>query len=99
MAMLEELDPDAALLQERVERFHAVRDGILSQVRQVIVGQDEVLAQILIGLFVGGRCLVTCLPGWAKTLLVETLAQTLGVALKHSQCTPDVRPSGTTRRA
>ena len=51
MAMLGELNPDAAQLQGRIERFYEVRDGILSQVRQVIVGQDEVLDQILIALF------------------------------------------------
>jgi MoxR-like ATPase len=53
MSAIAGLTEDAAGLQERVARFQAVRDGILSQVRQVIVGQDEVLDQILIALFVG----------------------------------------------
>jgi MoxR-like ATPase len=96
MAILEELNPDAAQLQERVERFHAVRDGILAQVRQVIVGQDEVLDQILIALFVGGHCLITGLPGTAKTLMVKTLAQTLGLTFKRIQFTPDLMPSDIT---
>src|SRR6266704_5567906 len=96
MAMLEELNPDVALLQERVERFHAVRDGILSQVRQVIVGQDEVLDQILIALFVGGHCLITGLPGTAKTLMARTIAQTLGLVFKRIQFTPDLMPSDIT---
>src|SRR6266536_5149835 len=96
MAMLEELNPDVALLQERVERFHAVRDGILSQVRQVIVGQEDVLEQILIALFVGGHCLITGLPGTAKTLMVRTIAQTLGLVFKRIQFTPDLMPSDIT---
>ena len=66
-----ELNTDAAQLQQRIERFQAVRDGILSQVRQVIVGQDEVLDQILLALFVGGHCLITGMPGTAKTLMVR----------------------------
>ena len=96
MAILEELNPDAAQLQERIERFHDVRDGILSQVRQVIVGQDEVLDQILIALFVGGHCLITGLPGTAKTLMVKTIAQTLGLSFKRIQFTPDLMPSDIT---
>ena len=96
MAMLEELNPDAAYLQERIERFHTVRDGILAQVRQVIVGQDEVLDQILIALFVGGHCLITGMPGTAKTLMVKTIAQTLGLTFKRIQFTPDLMPSDIT---
>ncbi len=65
------MNTDAADLQQRIERFHAVREGILQQVRQVIVGQQDVLEQILIALFVGGHCLVTGLPGTAKTLMVQ----------------------------
>src|SRR6195952_4175800 len=96
MATLAELTPDAAQLEQRIERFHAVRDGILRQVRQVIVGQDEVLDQILIALFVGGHCLITGLPGTAKTLMVKTMAQTLGLTFKRIQFTPDPMPSDIT---
>src|ERR1700726_5013820 len=83
-------------LRERVERFHVVRDRILGQVRKVIVGQDEVLEQILIALFVGGHCLITGLPGTAKTLMVRTIAQTLGLVFKRIQFTPDLMPSDIT---
>src|SRR6202789_3145659 len=96
MAILEELNPDAAQLQERVERFHAVRDGIIAQVRQIIVGQDEVLDQILIALFVGGHCLITGLPGTAKTLMVRTISQSLGLVFRRIQFTPDLMPSDIT---
>ena len=93
MVTLPELSQDAAQLQQRIERFYTVRDGILSQVRQVIVGQEEVLDQILTALFVGGHCLITGLPGTAKTLLVRTLAQTLGLVFRRIQFTPDLMPS------
>jgi MoxR-like ATPase len=96
MATTTGLNPDAAQLQERVERFHVVREGILSQVRQVIVGQEEVLDQILIALFVGGHCLITGMPGTAKTLMVKTMAQTLGLTFKRIQFTPDLMPSDIT---
>src|SRR5712692_5845448 len=87
---------DSAELRERVERFRTVRDEILAQVHSVIVGQDEVLDQILIALFVGGHCLITGLPGTAKTLMVRTIAQTLGLLFKRIQFTPDLMPSDIT---
>jgi len=90
------LNPDAAELQTKIERFHVVRDSIMAQVRQVIVGQDDVLDQILIALFVGGHCLITGMPGTAKTLMVRTIAQTLGLSFKRIQFTPDLMPSDIT---
>src|SRR5216683_165790 len=96
MVTIPELSQDAAQLQHRIERFHAVREGILAQVRQVIVGQEDVLDQILTALFVGGHCLITGLPGTAKTLMVKTIAQTLGLTFKRIQFTPDLMPSDIT---
>ena len=96
MAIFAELNSDAAELQQRVERFHAVHQGILKQVREVIVGQDEVLEQVLIALFVGGHCLLTGLPGTAKTLMVRTIADTLGLEFRRIQFTPDLMPSDIT---
>src|ERR1700726_3622106 len=84
---------DSAELKSRIERFRTVRDEILAQVHSVIVGQDEVLEQILIALFVGGHCLITGLPGTAKTLMVRTISQTLGLLFKRIQFTPDLMPS------
>src|SRR5712672_3105206 len=96
MSSIAQLDPDSAELKKRIERFQTVRDNILGQVRQVIVGQEEVLDQILISLFVGGHCLITGLPGTAKTLMVRTIAQTLGLVFKRIQFTPDLMPSDIT---
>jgi len=96
MGTITEVQPDLTQLKSRIERFQAVRDSILSQVRQVIVGQEEVLDQILIGLFVGGHCLITGLPGTAKTLMVRTIARTLGLVFTRIQFTPDLMPSDIT---
>src|SRR4030081_740849 len=93
MATFADLNPDAAQLQQRVERFHSVRDAIVKQVREVIVGQDEVLDQVLIALFVGGHCLITGLPGTAKTQMVRTIAETLGLSFRPIQFTTILIPS------
>src|SRR5215472_3608416 len=87
---------DSSELQARIQRFQNVRDNILAQIRRVIVGQDEVLEQVMIALFVGGHCLITGLPGTAKTLLVRTLAQALGLEFRRIQFTPDLMPSDIT---
>jgi MoxR-like ATPase len=89
-----QLDPEA--LKARIGRFRQVQAEIVTQVRRVIVGQEEVLEQVMIGLFVGGHCLITGLPGTAKTLLVRTMAQTLGLVFKRIQFTPDLMPSDIT---
>jgi MoxR-like ATPase len=73
-----------------------VRDAIVQQVRQVIVGQDDVLDQILIAIFVGGHCLLTGMPGTAKTLTVRSVAEALGLAFRRIQFTPDLMPSDIT---
>jgi MoxR-like ATPase len=87
---------EAGDLKERVARFQKVRDDILTQVHRVIVGQEEVIEQVLIALFVGGHCLITGLPGTAKTLLVRTLANILGLDFRRIQFTPDLMPSDIT---
>lgn len=91
-----DLNPNAAQLQTRIERFHMVREDILRQVREVIVGQDEVIDQVLIALFVGGHCLLTGMPGTAKTLMVRTVADALGLVFRRIQFTPDLMPSDIT---
>jgi MoxR-like ATPase len=96
MATAAETNLNSVELKKRIERFQSVRESILAQVRQVIVGQDEVLDEILTALFVGGHCLITGLPGTAKTLMVRTIAQTLGLLFKRIQFTPDLMPSDIT---
>ena len=87
---------DSAELKVRIDRFQQVHAAIVVEVRKVIVGQEEVLDQVLTALFVGGHCLITGLPGTAKTLLVRTLAQSLGLVFKRIQFTPDLMPSDIT---
>jgi MoxR-like ATPase len=87
---------DASDVKDRIARFQKVREDILAQIRRVIVGQDEVIEQVMIALFVGGHCLITGLPGTAKTLLVRTLATILGLEFRRIQFTPDLMPSDIT---
>ena len=94
MSTVTQLEPE--VLKARIERFRQVQSEIVTQVRRVIVGQEEVLDQVMIALFVGGHCLITGLPGTAKTLLVRTMAQTLGLVFKRIQFTPDLMPSDMT---
>jgi MoxR-like ATPase len=79
-----------------VERFGTTFGAIRREVRKLIVGQDVVVEQLLITLLVGGHCLITGLPGTAKTLLVRTLAQALGLTFKRIQFTPDLMPTDIT---
>ena len=90
------LSLDSSELKHRIQRFQQVESEIVQQVRKVIVGQEEVLEQVMIALFVGGHCLITGLPGTAKTLLVRTMAETLGLEFKRIQFTPDLMPSDIT---
>ena len=69
-------EPDVRSL---VNTFHDRVETIRSQVRKIIVGQDDVVDHLLLTLFVGGHCLITGMPGTAKTLLVRTLASALGL--------------------
>src|SRR5712672_1820049 len=87
---------ESAGLQERIARFQKTQEAIVTQVRKVIVGQEEVIDQVLVALFVGGHCLITGLPGTAKTLLVRTLSQALGLVFRRIQFTPDLMPSDIT---
>jgi MoxR-like ATPase len=79
-----------------VERVAQGRERILTEVRKVIVGQDEVIDLVLTALFTGGHCLITGVPGLAKTLLIKTLAGILDLSFKRIQFTPDLMPADIT---
>jgi MoxR-like ATPase len=72
------------------------RERILHELRKVIVGQDDVVDQVLIALFTGGHCLLTGVPGLAKTLLIKTVAEILHLGFKRIQFTPDLMPADIT---
>jgi len=78
------------------ERVAEGRERILGELRKVIVGQDEVVEQVLLALFTGGHCLITGVPGLAKTLLIKALAAILDLDFKRIQFTPDLMPSDIT---
>jgi MoxR-like ATPase len=89
-----ELDSEGT--RELVATFHESLNAIRGEVRKVIVGQDDVVEHLLLTLLVGGHCLITGMPGTAKTLLVRTLAAALGLTFKRIQFTPDLMPSDVT---
>lgn len=92
----QETQQDPEVLRARIARFREVDAEIVRQIARVIVGQEEVIEQVRIGLFVGGHCLITGLPGTAKTLLVKTMADVLGLIFKRIQFTPDLMPTDIT---
>ncbi|MFT3906417.1 MAG: AAA family ATPase [Steroidobacteraceae bacterium] len=87
---------DSDEVRSLVGRFREATTAIRTEVRKLIVGQDEVVEHLLVTLLVGGHCLITGMPGTAKTMLVRTLAQALGLSFKRIQFTPDLMPTDVT---
>jgi len=81
---------------EVVERFHSELKRIDAQVRKVIVGQADVVEQVMMTLLAGGNSMITGVPGLAKTLLIATVAQVLHLNFKRIQFTPDLMPGDIT---
>src|ERR1700719_263052 len=82
--------------RQAVERLTAGRAQIETELSKVIVGQKEVIEQILIALFAGGHCLITGAPGLAKTLLVKSIARIFHLKFQRVQFTPDLMPADIT---
>ena len=82
--------------RETVDRLISGRAQIEAELSKVIVGQKEVIEQILIALFAGGHCLITGAPGLAKTLLVKSIAQIFHLKFQRIQFTPDLMPADIT---
>lgn len=80
---------DVAAVTQLVSKYKALRQ----EIKKVIVGQDEVVEQVLLAIFSGGHALLIGVPGLAKTLLVNTVAEALGLKFKRIQFTPDLMPS------
>ena len=78
------------------DRLREARLQVLAELRKVIIGQDEVVEQVLMSLLVGGNSIITGVPGLAKTLLVQTIAQVLDLKFSRIQFTPDLMPSDIT---
>ncbi|MFK7768590.1 MAG: AAA family ATPase [Mariniblastus sp.] len=82
--------------QDAIELLKNARTQILSELSQVIVGQEEVVEQILISMFSQGHCLLEGVPGLAKTLMISTLSKTLNLSFSRIQFTPDLMPADIT---
>jgi len=81
---------------ETVERFHSELKKIDFEIRKIIVGQNEVVDQVMISMLTGGHSIITGVPGLAKTLLISTVAQVLHLDFKRIQFTPDLMPADIT---
>ena len=79
-----------------IEELMESQELILAQLKKVIIGQEEVINQMLMALFAGGHCLLEGVPGLAKTLMIRTLAQILNLKFKRIQFTPDLMPADIT---
>jgi MoxR-like ATPase len=80
---------DVAAIQNLIQKQKALKQ----EIAKIIVGQDEVVNQIILSIFSGGHALLVGVPGLAKTLMVNTIAQALGLDFKRIQFTPDLMPS------
>jgi len=87
---------DPSLDEAVLEKLVRAKEQVLREIRKVIIGQDEVIEQVLISLFVGGHSIITGVPGLAKTLLIKTIASALDLTFKRIQFTPDLMPSDIT---
>ena len=76
-----------------LDKFVVEYNNFKNEISKVIVGQDEVVKQLLISIFCNGHCLLVGVPGLAKTLLVHTISDTLGLSFNRIQFTPDLMPS------
>ena len=82
--------------KDNVEAVDALKNAfekLLSEIKKVIIGQDDIVKDTLISIFSGGHCLLIGVPGLAKTLLVNTISDALGLNYKRIQFTPDLMPS------
>ena len=86
----------ASVELETIERLGKARGRLLEEIHKVIIGQDEVIEQLMIALFCQGHCLIVGVPGLAKTLLIRTVSQVLRLSFNRIQFTPDLMPSDVT---
>jgi MoxR-like ATPase len=82
--------------QQLVEQIFSGRSQIQSELSKVVIGQNDVVEQLLIALFAGGHCLITGAPGLAKTLLVKSIARIFHLQFQRIQFTPDLMPADIT---
>lgn len=76
-----------------VDKMKLGREALLAELKKVIIGQNDIVEELLIALFAGGHCLISGVPGLAKTLLIKTLADILKMDFSRIQFTPDLMPA------
>src|SRR6187397_827382 len=86
---MQNFESDVQAIDSLKQAYHRLSDGI----GKVVIGQEEVVKDVLISIFSRGHCLLVGVPGLAKTLLVNTIARTLGLTYNRIQFTPDLMPS------
>src|SRR5438477_3212699 len=97
--MADTTEPTIPLAQGDLDAIRKLRDAfndIKSQLARVIVGQDQVIEELLIALFSRGHCILEGVPGLAKTLMISTLAKCLSLDFSRIQFTPDLMPADIT---
>lgn len=86
----------SGVTDEAIDRLHTAYRDVKEQIAKVIIGQDEVIDQLLVALFSRGHCLLEGVPGLAKTLMISTLARSLSLTFSRIQFTPDLMPADIT---
>ncbi|QDV24349.1 AAA family ATPase [Aureliella helgolandensis] len=94
--MIQSSGGDHDISPDAIKKLQAARESILQQLSKVIVGQQDVIDELLISIFSRGHCLLEGVPGLAKTLLISTLARTLNLSFSRIQFTPDLMPADIT---
>ena len=79
--------------EQLLDKLGTARERLLREIRKAIIGQDEVVEQVLLALFVGGHSIITGVPGLAKTLTVKTMAACIQTGFQRLQFTPDLLPA------
>ena len=90
------MSTESRTITDVLDQFHQHRDKMQTELRKVIIGQDEVIEQIFAAIFTRGHCLLVGVPGLAKTLMVSSISKILDVSFKRIQFTPDLMPSDIT---
>ncbi|MEO1535327.1 MAG: AAA family ATPase, partial [Planctomycetota bacterium] len=94
--MTDQPDQPQTASTDDIARIRAVHDQLKAEIGKIIVGQDDVIDQLLTCIFCKGHALVVGVPGLAKTLLISTIAKSLSLDFSRIQFTPDLMPSDIT---
>src|SRR5687768_16901889 len=83
-------------VKQLVDNLRGSKAKILSELRKAVIGQEQVIDEVLMSFFAGSHCLITGVPGLAKTLLIKSIGDILDLKFRRVQFTPDLMPSDIT---